>query len=46
MQNCERDIIDRLNIEPWYGWAEDMHKYLEDDMSIIGKNKHTIMELV
>ncbi|CEO16549.1 hypothetical protein RMONA_00635 [Rickettsia monacensis] len=23
-----------------------MHKYLEDDMSIIGKNKHTIMELV
>ncbi|WP_392506924.1 hypothetical protein ACE5D9_06610 [Rickettsia sp. 2024-CO-Wats] len=46
LQNCERDIIDRLNIEPWYGWAEDMHKYLEDDMSIIGKNKHTIMELV
>ncbi|KJV61637.1 hypothetical protein [Rickettsia amblyommatis] len=47
LQNCERDIIDWLNIEkPWHGWAEDMHKYLEDDMSIIGKNKHTIMELV
>ncbi|ABV75849.1 MULTISPECIES: hypothetical protein [spotted fever group] len=44
LQNCERDIIDRLNIEPWHGWAED--KIFRDDMSIIGNNKHTIMELV
>ncbi|MFP3012756.1 MAG: ankyrin repeat domain-containing protein [Rickettsia sp.] len=53
LQTYTRDVKDRIpiesskyNITPCNNWEEDMHEYSKNDMSIIGKVKCKIIELV